>query len=326
MRPSTPSPFDSLTSAPSAVISVSPIILAAPDRGEDLQVRVSAPVIGSQLPLIILAHGFGSSLEGYAPLAQFWAAHGFAVIQPTFLDSRTLQPKPKASHGEAVQAYLADPRKLRMWRFRVADMKRILDHLDVLESAVPGLTGRLDHSRIAVAGHSFGAQTAGVLLGARVLGADESVREDLSDPRIKAGVLLSAAGQGGESLSPFAVEHFPHLNQSYADLKTPTLVVAGDADQSPLTVRGPEWFTDAYTLSPGANCLVTLFGGEHMLGGISGYLVTETTDENPERVAVVQWLTWAYLRSALYPEDPAWPAACATLQERFSTVGRIDCK
>lgn len=155
MRPSTPSPFDSLTSAPSAVISVSPIMLAAPDRGEDLQVRVSAPVTGSQLPLIILAHGFGSSLEGYAPLAQFWAAHGFAVIQPTFLDSRTLQPNPKASHGEAVQAYLADPRKLRMWRFRVADIKRVLDHLDVLEAAVPGLTGRVDHRRIAVAGHSL---------------------------------------------------------------------------------------------------------------------------------------------------------------------------
>jgi hypothetical protein len=139
-------------------------------------------------------------------------------------------------------------------------------------------------------------------------------------------VLLSAAGRGGESLSPFAVEHFPHLNQRYADLKTPTLVVAGDADTSPLTVRRPDWFTDVYTLSPGANCLVTLFGGEHMLGGISGHGVTETTDENPERVAVVQWLPWAYLRSTFYPEDPAWPAACAALPQRFSTVGRIDCK
>jgi hypothetical protein len=35
-----------------------------------------------------------------------------------------------------------------------------------------------------------------------------------------------------------------------------------------------------------------------MLGGISGYLVTETTDENPERVAAVQRLTCAYLQSA----------------------------
>jgi dienelactone hydrolase len=326
MRPSSTSPLASFLGAPSAVISVSPISLPAPGRDADLQVRVSAPITGSQLPIIILAHGFGSSLDGYAPLAHFWAAHGFVVIQPTFLDSRTLHPNPKASHQEAVQSYLADPRKLRMWRYRVQDLKHLLDQLDVLEAAVPGLSGRLDRSRIAAAGHSFGAQTAGVLLGARVLEGDARRSEDLSDPRIKAGVLLSAAGRGGESLSPFAVEHFPHLNQQYADLKTPTLVVAGDADTSPLTVRGPDWFTDVYTLSPGANCLVTLFGGEHMLGGISGYLVTETTDENPERVAVVQRLTWAYLRSALYPGDPAWPAACAALQQGLQTVGWVDCK
>lgn len=308
------------------VVSVSPITLAAPGRGTDLQVRVSAPVTGSQLPILLLAHGFGSSLDGYAPLAQFWAAHGFVVIQPTFLDSRTLSPNPKASHGKAVQAYLADPRKGKMWRLRVADMTRILDQLDLLEAAVPGLAGRLDRSRIAAAGHSFGAQTVGALLGARVLGADGHLSENLSDPRIKAGVLLSAAGRGGEALSPFAVEHFPHLNQSYAALQTPTLVVAGDADRSPLTVRGPDWFTDAYTLSPGANALVTLFGAEHMLGGISGYLVTETTDENPARVAAVQQLTWAYLRSALYSADPAWPAAVAAFRAAPQPLGQVDCK
>lgn len=313
-------------SAPSPVVSVSPIVLAAPGRGADLQVRVSAPVTGSQLPLIVLTHGFGSSLDGYAPLAHFWAAHGFVVIQPTFLDSRTLNPNAKASHAEAVQDFLNDPRKLVMWRFRVEDMTRILDQLDVLEASVPGLAGRLDRRRIAAAGHSFGAQTTALLLGARVLGADGSLSENFADPRIKAGVLLSASGRGGADLSPFALEHFPSLNLHYADLTTPALVVAGDADHSPLTVRGPDWFADAYTLSPGVDCLVTLFGAEHMLGGISGYLVTETTDEHPARVAAVQRLTWAYLRSALYPEDPAWSAACAAFQDSTQPLGRIDCK
>lgn len=313
-------------SAPSPVVSVSPVVLAAPGRGAGLQVRISAPVTGSQLPLIVLAHGFGSSLDGYAPLAHFWAAHGFVVIQPTFLDSRTLNPNAKAGHAEAVQAFLQDPRKLVLWRFRVEDVTRILDQLDLLEASVPGLAGRLDRRRIAAAGHSFGAQTTALLLGARVVRADGSLSEDFADPRIKAGVLLSAAGRGGEALSPFAIEHFPSLNLRYAELTTPTLVVAGDADRSPLTVRGPDWFADAYTLSPGANGLVTLFGAEHMLGGISGYLVTETTDENPAHVAAVQQLTWAYLRSALYPEDPAWPTAVAAFRDSPQPLGRIDCK
>lgn len=319
-----PTPFSASEAVP--VVSVSPVRLAAPDRGHALHVRISAPVTGHQLPLILFAHGFGSSLDGYAPLAQYWAAHGFVVIQPTFLDSRSLNPQPAADHGAAITAYLADPRKPLMWRYRVADMQRILDQLDTLEAAVPGLAGRLDRTRIAAAGHSFGAQTAGQLLGARVLDDAGQPAEDFTDSRIKAGVLLSVGGEGGDALTPFAATHFPHLNQRYAELRTPTLVVAGDADQSPLTVRGPEWFTDAYFRSPGATCLVTLIGAEHMLGGISGYLVTETTDEHPARVAAVQHLTWAYLRSTLYPGDPAWPAACAALLAHPHPLGRVACK
>ncbi|GAB3803644.1 hypothetical protein GCM10028819_33840 [Spirosoma humi] len=308
------------------VLSLHPITLSAPERGNDLKLRVSAPVTGSHLPVILFAHGFGSSADGYAPLVNYWAAHGFVVIQPTFLDSRTLSSAPKASHREAVSAYLNDPRKEVMWRYRVDDMKQILDQLALLEEAFPSLTGRLDLTRIAAVGHSFGAQTVGQLLGTRVIQADGRLGEDLLDARIKVGILLSTGGQGGEDLSPFGAEHFHHLNQSYAQLTTPTLVVAGDQDYSPLTLRGPDWFTDAFHLSPGANWLVSLFGAEHMLGGISGYLVTETTDENPQRVAMVQRLTWAYLQSALYPNDPAWPTAIHQLLESTHPLGRVEAK
>ena len=300
--------------ASTAVLSVSPVVLSAPGRSEDLQIRVSAPVTGNELPIIVFAHGYGSSLDGYAPLVNFWAAHGFVVIQPTFLDSRTL--------GLSAD----DPRTPLIWRFRVEDMKRILDQLDFIEDSVHNLKGRLDRNRIAAVGHSFGSQTTGMLLGARIIGIDGSLGEDMSDPRIKAGVLLTPAGRGGEDLSPFAAEHYPFMNPGYAEMTTPTLVIAGDQDISPLTIRGWDWFTDAYTLSPGANFLVTLFGGEHLLGGISGYQVTETSDENPERVAAVQQLTWAYLRSALYPEDISWSAACTELMESANPLGQIEGK
>ena len=301
---------------PTPVVSVGPVVLAAPERGTDLQVRVSAPASGSQLPLIVFAHGFGNSADGYAPLVQYWAARGFVVIQPTFLDARTL--------GLAAD----DPRQPDIWRIRVQDMKQILDSLDQLEAAVPGLAGRLDRGRIAAAGHSYGAQTAGMLLGARVVGAEGRAGEDMADARVQVGVLLSAAGQGGADLQPFAAEHFPFMNPSFAEMTTPTLVVAGDHDQSPLTFRGPDWFTDAYTLSPASahDCLATMFGGEHLLGGISGYLVTETTDENPARVAAVQQLTWAYLHSAFNPGDTAWADAQAALTGAATPLGRVDCK
>jgi pimeloyl-ACP methyl ester carboxylesterase len=299
---------------PAAVVSVSPLILSAPDRGTDLQVRVSAPVSGSKLPIILFSHGYGNSMDGYAPLAHFWAAHGFVVIQPTHLDSRRLGLTPD------------DPRRPSIWRFRVADMKRILDHLEVIEASVPQLRGRVDNSRIAAVGHSFGGQTTSLLLGARVIGQDGRASEDMSDSRIKVGVLIAAGGKGGKDLSALAIERYPYLNANFDRMTIPNLVVAGDQDQSPLTVRGPDWFTDPYFLSPGARCLLTVLGGQHMLGGISGYLVTETTDEDPDRVAAVAQLTWAYLRSALYTGDPTWSDARAALGKSAHPPGRIECK
>ena len=100
---------DEALNAPALVISASPVVLPAPGRGEDLLVRVSAPAVGSQLPIIVFAHGFGSSMDGYAPLANYWAARGFVVIQPTFLDSRRLGLPPD------------DSRRPSIWRIRVAD-------------------------------------------------------------------------------------------------------------------------------------------------------------------------------------------------------------
>ncbi|WP_433381966.1 alpha/beta hydrolase family protein [Actinoplanes sp. CA-142083] len=289
------------------IISVRPVVLPAPGRGEDLQLRVTAPTTGAGLPVIVFSHGFGESMDGYAPLVDYWAADGFVVVQPTHLDSRTLGVTPD------------DPRYDEIWRFRVEDLCRTLDHLDAVESAVPGLARRVDRDSVAVAGHSWGAQSVGMLLGAGVIGTSGPRTLVTPDPRVKAGVLLAAAGTGGDDLTPFAAEHFPFMNPDFGTMTTPTLVVAGDKDQSALSVRGPEWFTDAYHLSPGAKSLLTLFGAEHSLGGITGYHSTETTDESPERVEAVRRLTTAFLRSALDPTDSGWATASAGEQGRLES-------
>ena len=311
--PNTADARTTATAPAATVISAKPVVLTAPGRGEDLQVRVSAPATGGDLPVLVFSHGFGWSMNGYAPLADFWAAHGFVVVQPTHLDSRTL--------GIAHE----DPRFPRIWRIRIDDVTRVLDGLDAVEAAVPGLRGRVDRGRIAVAGHSWGAQTVSTLLGARVLGADGVPGEDMTDPRVRAGVLLALTGLG-DSLTPFAAENLPFMRPSFEHMTAPALVVAGDHDQSQLSTRGPDWFTDPYTHSPAPKSLLTLYGAEHSLGGIPGYEVAETTDESPARVALIQRLSTAFLRSALFPEDTAWKVAAAALDDDPEPLGTLHSK
>lgn len=298
---STSTALDAILGAGVPVVSVAPVDLDAPDRPLPLQVRVSAPVTGSDLPVLLFSHGNGQHLDAYGPLVSSWASYGFVVVQPTHLDSR------RNGFG------FDHPVFPSIWRERTTDLVRVLDQLDTVEAALPGLAGRVDHTRVAAVGHSWGAQSVQALLGARVLDDQGRPGEDRRDTRVTAGVLLAATGVAGDELVPFAAENFPFMRPSFAELTTRTLVVAGDRDQSAMSTRGPDWFTDAFTSSPGATDLLTLHGGEHGLGGISGYEAAETTDEDPARVALVQRLTTAYLRSALDPEDDAWERARASL-------------
>jgi pimeloyl-ACP methyl ester carboxylesterase len=308
------STLDTIVGEGTPVVSVSPIRLLAPGRALPLEVRVSAPPTGANLPIVLFSHGNGWSLDGYAPLVAFWASRGFMVIQPTHLDSRRA--------GIAMN----DGRFPTIWAERIADLTRILDQLDTIEEAIPGLASCVDRSKIGAVGHSWGGHTVQTLLGARIIDAHGHVGVDMSDKRITVGMLLSATGIGGDDLHPFARENFPFMNPSFAELTTPTLVVAGDHDQSPMSNRGPDWFTDPYQLSPGATDLVTFFGAEHALGGIAGYDVAETTDENPDRVAVLQRLSTAYLRSTFSPTDDGWARARSALNQSADPIGRVDTR
>jgi predicted dienelactone hydrolase len=151
-----------------AIVSIAPITLPSAGRGIDLHIRVSAPITGDALPVIVFSHGNGQSLHAYGPLADYWAAHGFVVIQPTHLDSRMLALAQD------------DPRRPRLGRFREEDLAAVLDGLDHIESAAPMIRGRLDHQHIAT--HPD---------------PDDGSVVNRKDDRVKAGVLLADAASEG---------------------------------------------------------------------------------------------------------------------------------
>lgn len=268
------------------LIAVKPITVPTTDRDVALEVKVTTPADGDNLPVIVFSHGNAWSMDGYEPLVDRWAAAGFVVVQPTHLDSRR--------NGIG----FGDPRFSNIWRTRITDLHAVLDHLDGIVANVTGLTARVDGDRVAVVGHSWGAQTVGAVLGARVFDADGIAGDDFSHPRAAVGVLIAATG-AGETLTPFAVEHLAFMRPDFSTMTSPALIIAGGNDQSKMSTRGPDWFTDAYHLSPAPKRLLSIAGGEHTLGGIAGEAVKETTDEDPSRVIAVADAVSGYLFDAL---------------------------
>jgi predicted dienelactone hydrolase len=303
---------------PTLAASFSPVSLPMPGRSHPLQLRVTAPVHGDSLPIVLLSHGHGPSLylpskDGYGPIAGFLAERGFVVIQPTQANSK-VGGLPRSMSGAPL-----------FWRERAEELTAVLDGLGTIEAALPMLKGRLDHERIAAVGHSLGGHTVALLLGMRVTIDETEV--DLRDPRVKAGVLLAAPGAGGDNLSENGKTYGPAFSPDFRHLSARTFVVFGDRDISPhLTVRGADWHADPYSLGPGAEALLTIAGGRHGLGGIAGHDARETDDEDPDRLELTRRMVWAYLRSVLYRDDGAWEKACAALAGPAGALGRVDRK
>lgn len=301
------------------IIAFSPIVLKVPGRHVDLEMKISAPASGDNLPVILLSHGHGasnflSSYRGYGPVVDFFASHGFVVIQPTHQDSKTLTLDPSI------------PEAPLFWNSRAGDMKYILDHLDEIISTVPGLSERVDKTKVGAIGHSMGGHTVAMLAGMEVTDPVTGKIVNAAEPRLKARVLIGVSG-GPEGFNGAARQRYPVLAAvNFSTMTLPALIVNGDKDKNLMFSDVDNWRADAYYLSAGPKDMLTVFGAEHIFGGISGYDALETSDENPERVTFVCESILAYLRSSLNPEDRSWEEAKKALNGVPGAKGKIDSK
>ncbi|WP_217452179.1 alpha/beta hydrolase family protein [Mucilaginibacter humi] len=225
------------------IISFSPVVLPVAGRHVDLEIKVSAPASGNNLPVILLSHGHGpsnflSSYRGYGPIVDFFAAKGFVVIQPTHQNSKAL----------ALPASL--PEAPLFWSSRATDMKFILDHLDEIISTVPGLTGRVDKSKVAAIGHSMGGHTVALLAGMDVTDPATGKIVNFIEPRITAQVLIGVSG-GPEGFNGVNRQHYPVLAAGdFSTMTLPALIVNGDKDINLMFSDVENWRADAYYQSP----------------------------------------------------------------------------
>ncbi|HYC61637.1 MAG TPA: alpha/beta fold hydrolase [Thermoanaerobaculia bacterium] len=211
------------------------------ERGRELVFTVEYPTKPGSYPLIIFSHGFGATRNAYVGLSSHWASQGYVVIKPAHADSGRLQA------GNAAQDWRDQTQT--DWRNRVRDVTMILDSFDRIEEAYPELKGKVDRAKIAVGGHSYGAFIAMLIGGARARGTS------YADPRVKAIVAMSPQG---------ASETFGLTNESWANVRVPTLFMTGTNDRGIAEDETPEWRRQAFEHSPdGDKWLVVLEGAGH---------------------------------------------------------------
>ena len=184
-------------------IASTDIVLTAPD-GRAVPVRLTWPVRGSKrLPLLVFSHGANGTLDGLV-LIQRSLTRGRIVAAPRHPDSEA-------------NPDLAKVDRTKVFGQRVADMRLVLDASPEIER----LTGkRIDQTRIAAGGHSFGALIAQALGGAKV-GAPA---QDWRDARITRVIAFSPPG-------PIAIYA---ESAGWAAMTVPQFVQTGTADIVPM--------------------------------------------------------------------------------------------
>lgn len=258
-------------------------------------------------PLIVFSHGLGGTRHGYRYLGSHWAAQGCASLHVQHVgsdrqlwsgDRNPLQLfgriRDAASEAEAIA--------------RAQDLRWALDSL--LSSPI---AARIDASRCVVAGHSYGANTAMLAVGARLQRLGRTV--SFGDARFKAAILISAPPFHGEG-DPTAI---------LSAVQVPSLHITATGDD----IRIPGYYSTAedrvaiFEAMGGPRKALAVFeGGSHSM-------FTDRTSPggfelNARVKTATQALTGAFLRSVLHGDDSElqdWPRRHRPLLARFVAPG-----
>jgi alpha-beta hydrolase superfamily lysophospholipase len=183
-----------------------------------LTTLVWLPAAAGRWPLVVFAHGFNVGPETYMSLLEAWAAHGYVVAGPRFPLT-----DPAVSGSNLDESDIDN---------EPGDIRFVTDAL--VAPASP-LAAKIDPHRVAVAGHSDGAEAA---LAASLAPAPAA------QPRYRAVIAMSVRPLPGPGLMP----------------NPPILVTQGDAD----TISPAERGLQTWQRAAPPRYLLVLRGGGHL--------------------------------------------------------------
>jgi predicted dienelactone hydrolase len=234
-------------------------VLGAPNRADLLD--APAARADGPFPLVVFGHGFAVTPALYARLLRSWAQAGYVVAAPAFpLENANARGGPDESD------LVNQP----------SDIRFVISRLLAASRASGGpLSGLLDASQVAVAGHSDGAETALAVAYSRAF----------RDPRVRAAVILSGAEMPG--VGGFG---FPHGSP-------PLLAAQGTSD----SINEPRFTNAFFKLAAPPKYLLRLLGAGHL---------PLYTDQQPE-LSIVERVTLAFLDAYLKRQPAALVALSA---------------
>ncbi len=205
-------------------------------RNRDVPVRIYLPdrPDSAPLPVIVFSHGLGGTREGYAYLATWWASHGYVCVNPEHAGSNESIYMNGDEWNTTVKA-IKDPANAIN---RPKDVSFVIDRLEAENRPGGKIAGKLDLSRLGVAGHSFGAYTALAIAGERFVGPRQHQISFL-DKRVKAAIAISER----PSVSPDPARDF-------AQIRIPILHMTGTEDYSPMGDVQPKERRQPFDLIP----------------------------------------------------------------------------
>lgn len=223
-------------------------VLPAEPGQRELRARIAFPEDEGQFPLVVFSHGFACYRESYSGLTDHWASHGYVVVQPEHPDSPTSQTR------------LDRQAATNLHYVRISDVTRVLGALFAPVEEMPGLSGRIDYGRKAIAGHSFGGMIAQIIWG-----------QPLKDPQ--GSGTLSYALDFDAAIVMSGPGPMPQMaDGAFTEMPGPLLVTGGTRDGRNAgdgVIQPWEWRMLPYELSPpGDKYSVVLEEGDHYLGGL----------------------------------------------------------
>jgi fermentation-respiration switch protein FrsA (DUF1100 family) len=207
--------------------------------------NATAASAGAPYPLVVFGHGLAVTPQLYVNLLTSWARAGYVVAAPVFPLGSADAPG-RQNEADVIN----QPRDMS---FVVSSL------LSPSESDTGPLAGRIEPTRIAVAGHSDGGETALAVAYSR----------RFRDPRVGAAVILSGAEMSGVG------------GYAFTRGTPPLLAAQGTADTS----NEPKFTAEFVKQARRPKFLLSLLGAGHL---------RPYTSQEPQ-LAIVERVTIAFL-------------------------------